>query len=195
MPSLTGLRALVTPGCPLLLLCLLASTRPDRAESNPAGAWGSGARPGRALGTRDGGASAATLQPEGIACCPGKGRVDAGAGGCRAERRWPLIGWARVTQGRNVGAGVAPRLPSLGLIPAPIQPSLIPETGTERGSVFSLRSGLIEPAGSCGGYWDLHCGVVTDPHSLRPTPSASGLSKVLVSPFLLAGAVGLEDVF
>ncbi|XP_055459558.1 embigin [Psammomys obesus] len=36
MPSLTGLGALVTPGFPLLLLCLLAATRPDRAESNPA---------------------------------------------------------------------------------------------------------------------------------------------------------------
>ncbi|XP_051028345.1 embigin [Acomys russatus] len=36
MRSLTGLRALVAPGCPLLLLCLLAATRPDPAESDPA---------------------------------------------------------------------------------------------------------------------------------------------------------------
>ncbi|XP_028741206.1 embigin [Peromyscus leucopus] len=36
MRSPTGLRALVAPGCPLLLLCLLAATRLDRAEGDPA---------------------------------------------------------------------------------------------------------------------------------------------------------------
>lgn len=36
MRSHTGLRALVAPACPLLLLCLLAATRPDRAEGDPA---------------------------------------------------------------------------------------------------------------------------------------------------------------
>ncbi|CAH6787673.1 Emb [Phodopus roborovskii] len=36
MRSLTGLRALVAPGCPLLLLCLLAATSRNRAEGDPA---------------------------------------------------------------------------------------------------------------------------------------------------------------
>ncbi|XP_031215735.1 embigin isoform X1 [Mastomys coucha] len=35
MLSHTGLRALVAPGCPLLLLCLLVTTRPDRVEGDP----------------------------------------------------------------------------------------------------------------------------------------------------------------
>uniref|UniRef100_A0A8C6G7M8 Embigin n=1 Tax=Mus spicilegus TaxID=10103 RepID=A0A8C6G7M8_MUSSI len=35
MRSHTGLRALVAPGYPLLLLCLLAATRPDPAEGDP----------------------------------------------------------------------------------------------------------------------------------------------------------------
>lgn len=45
MRSLTGLRA-------LLLLCLLAAMRPDPAEGDPTGAWGSGEALGWALGAR-----------------------------------------------------------------------------------------------------------------------------------------------
>lgn len=43
-------------------------------------------------------AVAATLQPEGILCRSRRGCGDAGAGGCGAERRWPLIGWALVKE-------------------------------------------------------------------------------------------------
>lgn len=61
----------------------------------------------------------ATLQPEDIPCRPRRDR-----GGMRAlaaaERRWPLIGWVRVTLGGNVGEGAAPGPPALGVIPVPI---------------------------------------------------------------------------
>lgn len=58
-----------------------------------------------------------------------------------AERRWPLIGWVRVTLGGNVGEGAAPGPPALGVIPVPVYPSLIPGAGTGTGSGFSDEVG------------------------------------------------------
>lgn len=66
------------------------------------------------------GAAAANLQLEDILCRTRGGRGDAGAGGCGAERRWLLIGWARATLGGNVGAGAAPGPPGLRVTLVPV---------------------------------------------------------------------------
>lgn len=110
----------MAPGCPLVLLCLLVATCPYRAEGDPAGAWGKGTGPGRALGARVGTQwSRPSSRRTSLAARAGT-EGDAGAGGSGAERRWPLIGWVRVTLGGNVGEGAAPGPPALGVIPVPI---------------------------------------------------------------------------
>lgn len=109
----------MAPGYPLLLLCLLAATRPDPAEGDPTGTWGvRGAGAGRALGSPE---EAQWRRPSSPTTSLA---ARAGAAGMQAqaatERRggWPFIGWARVTQGGNVGARVAPHPPGIGMIPS-----------------------------------------------------------------------------
>lgn len=97
-----------------------------------------------------------------------------------------------------MGAGAAPGLPGLGVIPAGSSIAQFdPGSCYWDGVGVFLRSGLIRVRGFVrGGCWGLgfcYCGILS-PHSPRPTPFTRGHSEALVSPFLLAG-VGFEDVF
>lgn len=107
----TGLRALVAPGYPLLLLCLLAATRPDRAEGDPTGDWGWGGWRGEGYRCTGRGSVAATLQPDDIPGGSRRGRRDAGAGGYGAERgvafHWLGAGYPRRKRGSPGGSAFA----------------------------------------------------------------------------------------
>lgn len=96
----------MAPGCPLVLLCLLVATCPYRAEGDPAGAWGKGTGPGRALGARVGAQwSRPSSRRTSFAARAGT-EGDAGAGGSGAEvaSHWLGAGYPRRKRGRRGGS-------------------------------------------------------------------------------------------